>query len=41
MTEDQNEKPPVFSTWGKWYWFVMFVLAAQIVVYFLITNSFR
>lgn len=41
MSEEQNEKPPVFSKWSGWYWFVMLVLAAQIIIYYLITNSFR
>ncbi len=41
MGEDQEEKPPVFSKWSSWYWFVMIVLAVQIIIYLLITNSFR
>lgn len=36
----QGERPPVFKKWNGWYWLVMIVLAVQIVVYTLITNSF-
>ncbi len=35
-----EEKPPVFNSWKDWYWLVMSVLAAQILLYFLITQSF-
>lgn len=35
-----NEKPPVFKRWSGWYWLVMSFLLVQIVIYFLITNSF-
>jgi hypothetical protein len=35
-----NEKPPVFSRWSGWYWLVMSFLLLQIVLYYLITNSF-
>jgi hypothetical protein len=37
MTE---EKPPVFGSWRAWYWLVLAVMLAQVVIYFLITNSF-
>jgi hypothetical protein len=36
----QEEKPPVFHSWKGWYWLVMAVAALQIIVYFLITQSF-
>ena len=37
MTE---EKPPVFESWRTWYWLVLVVMLAQVVIYFFITNSF-
>ncbi len=40
MSEEQEEKPPVFSRWSVWYWLVMTVLAVQIIIYLFITNSF-
>jgi hypothetical protein len=38
---DQEEKPPVFSSWKGWYVLVMSVALVQLIIYFLITNSFR
>jgi hypothetical protein len=35
-----NETPPVFSSWNGWYWLVMGVAAAQMIIYYLITRSF-
>lgn len=37
----EQERPPVFRKWKGWYWLVMLVLFAQIIIYTLITNSFR
>ena len=37
MTE---EKPPVFTSWRAWYWLVLGVMLAQVIIYFLITKSF-
>ncbi len=37
---ETEEKPPVFNSWKGWYWLVMLVLAAQVLLYFLITRSF-
>lgn len=36
----QDQKPPVFGNWKGWYWLVFLVMAAQLVVYLLITRSF-
>lgn len=36
-----NEQPPVFKRWRGWYWLVALVLVAQIIIYTLITNSFK
>lgn len=40
MSEEIEEKPPVFPRWSNWYWLVMIVLAIQIVIYLFITASF-
>lgn len=41
MIDEIEPKPPIFAKWRNWYWFVMLVLAAQIVVYLFITNLFQ
>lgn len=38
---EQEEKPPVFSSWKGWYVLVMSAALVQLIIYFLITNSFR
>lgn len=35
-----NEIPPIFSSWKKWYWLVLGALAIQVVLYFWLTRSF-
>lgn len=35
-----EEKPPVFNSWRTWYWLVLAVMLAQVVIYFVITKSF-
>lgn len=40
MSEEVEERPPVFPRWSIWYWLVMIVLAVQIIVYLFITASF-
>jgi len=35
-----GEKPPVFSRWRSWYWLVMLVMAAQVILYLFITQSY-
>jgi hypothetical protein len=37
---EQNEKPPVFPSWRGWYTLVLGVLLVQIILYYLITQSF-
>ncbi len=37
----EEERPPVFKKWKGWYWLVVVVLVLQIIVYTLITNSYR
>ncbi|HMJ68183.1 MAG TPA: hypothetical protein VK508_04785 [Cyclobacteriaceae bacterium] len=41
MSESEQDRPPVFSRWKGWYWLVISVLLVQIIVYTLITNSFK
>jgi len=36
----EDHRPPVFKRWKGWYWLVFLVLAVQIIIYSLITNSF-
>ncbi len=36
----ENEIPPVFGSWKKWYGLVLGFLLIQIVLYFLITRYF-
>lgn len=38
---DTEEKPPLFSRWNTWYWLVMLVMAAQVVLYLYITYLFK
>lgn len=40
MESSENEKPPVFQKWNKWYWLVVIVLIIQIIAYSIITYSF-
>ena len=37
----EQDRPPVFKKWKGWYWLVILILAVQIVIYTLITNSFK
>lgn len=41
MVDEIERKPPIFTKWRSWYWFVMLVLALQIIIYFSITTSFQ
>ncbi len=45
MTESPSpvdpEQPPVFKKWSGWYWLVMIVLVVQIIIYTVVTNSFK
>lgn len=38
---DTEEKPPLFNRWSTWYWLVMLVMAAQVVLYLYITYLFK
>ena len=37
----EQDRPPVFKKWKGWYWLVMSFLLIQIIIYALITNSFK
>jgi hypothetical protein len=41
MSEEIEERPPVFLKWRSWYWLVMAVLAIQIMLYLFISTSFQ
>jgi hypothetical protein len=36
-----NDKPPVFRSWTGWYITVILFLAAQVILFALITEHFR
>jgi hypothetical protein len=40
-TPQDPDQPPVFRKWRGWYLLVICVLLIQIILYTLITNSFR
>ena len=40
MTNNSNERPPLFKSWMGWYAFVLLFLVLQIVVYYLIAQQF-
>jgi len=35
-----EEKPPMFRRWRGWYWLIMLVMTAQILLYMYITYLF-
>jgi len=35
-----EQGPPVFKTWRGWYFFILLVLFAQIILFLLITNMY-
>lgn len=35
-----EEKPPVFDRWSSWYWLVLAVMAAQVILFSWLTFSF-
>lgn len=39
--DHDNENPPVFNSWIKWYSFVLGFLVLQIIIYFFITAAFK
>lgn len=41
MSDENEDRPPVFLKWRSWYWLVMLVLAIQIILYLFMTTSFQ
>lgn len=35
-----EEKPPLFQSWSTWYWLVLGAMMVQVIIYFLISQSF-
>ena len=40
MTEEENDKIPLFSSWNHWYRFIIIFLAILIVLFYLFTKHF-
>jgi hypothetical protein len=41
MTDKINqEEPPIFKSWSRWYWLVLGALLVQIILYYVITMAF-
>ncbi len=36
----EEEKPPVFQKWSAWYWLVMCMLVVEVILFYVITQSF-
>jgi hypothetical protein len=36
----QKDQPPVFKSWRQWYWLVLSILAAQIMLFYWLTQYF-
>ncbi len=39
MNREQNEQPPLFKKWPHWYWLVLAVLVAEIVLFYFISKK--
>lgn len=39
--EQEREKIPLFPSWKGWYYFILAVLALQIVMFFWLTKHFE
>ncbi len=40
-TEDESERPPLFSSWGRLYTAVLLNLALQILLFYVLTRVFE
>ncbi len=40
MTENDNDKAPLFKSWGGWYTAVVLFLVALIILFYLFTKHF-
>jgi len=38
MTDEQ--KPPLFKNWSSWYWIVLGVMLAQVIIFSWLTHLF-
>ncbi len=38
--DEVDKKVPLFGTWPRWYAFLLGFLAVQIIIYFLLTNTY-
>ena len=38
--DEVDKKVPLFGTWPRWYAFLLGFLAVQIILYFLLTNTY-
>ncbi len=41
QTEKDQEKPPIFSSWNRWYAIVLLNLVVLIVLFYLFTKTFE
>ncbi len=37
----ESDKPPVFRSWRGWYWLVIAVMLAQMLVYLWMTKLYQ
>lgn len=37
---EESEKPPVFGSWKRWYWFILSALVVEMIIFYWITRSF-
>jgi hypothetical protein len=40
-TEDESERPPLFSSWGRLYAAVLLNLALQVLLFYILTRVFE
>ena len=40
MNQPEQEKPPIFSSWSRWYMAVLLNLAVLILLFFLFMKAF-
>lgn len=40
MTDQDNEKIPLFKKWSQWYSLVVIVLVSLIILFYLFTKQF-
>lgn len=40
MTQQENDKPPIFNSWTGWYVLVLLFLIVLIIIFYFITKRF-